>query len=342
MKTKVSITAGLAVSAGLLFLAFRNIEFGKLTGIYSSVSLWYLIPFVGVTLVELALRGLRWKLLLDPATPVRPWDVFRLETAGLALNNVLPLRLGEIVRGTFGAGLFGIPVMTVLATILVERALDTIVLVLLAVLAARFGGITGGVLGYGGYFWALFGGILACLLALVFLDEIISHHLFAGFFRRFPRLTKGLEHLALGVRAFHSPVNAAAILALAVSQWILDALNFYIIAAAFGLAGVLTFFKCMVLLLSVAAVASIPGVPGGFGNFEFAVTRVAGSWGVNGAVAFAYAAFLHIVSYVLVTVVGLVFVYQMGQSLGKVWAQFSGKKKDPGSKIPDFGSVDRS
>jgi uncharacterized protein (TIRG00374 family) len=337
MKAKVSIIAGLAVSAGLLFLAFRNIDFGKLTVIYSSVNLWYLIPFAGVTLVEMAFRGLRWKLLLDPARPVRFWDAFRLETAGLALNNVLPMRLGEVMRGAFGAGLLKIPVMTVLATILVERALDAIVLVLLAVLAARFGGITGGMLGYGGYFWALFGCIVAALLMLVFLDEIISHHLFSGFFKRFPRLTKGLEHLALGVRAFHSPVNAAAVLALAVFQWLLDALNFYIIAAAFGLGSVLTIFKCVVLLLSVAAAASIPGVPGGFGNFEFAITKVAGAWGVNGEVAFAYATFLHIVSYVFVTVVGLVFVYQMGQSVGKVWAQFSGKKesgiKGPGANM---------
>lgn len=326
MKTKISIIAGLAVSAVLLFLAFRNIDFGKLTGIYSSVNLWYLIPLVAVTMVELGFRGLRWKLLLDPAKPVRLWDAFRLETAGLALNNILPLRLGEVMRGAFGAGLFAIPVTTVLATILVERALDTIVLVLLAVLAARFGGITGGILGYGGYFWTLFGGILACLVALVFLDEIITHHLFSGFFRRFPRLTKGLEHLSLGVRAFHSPVKAAAVLALAVFQWLLDALNFYIIACAFGLGSVLTFFKCVILLLSVAAAASIPGVPGGFGNFEFAITRVAGTWGVNGEVAFAYATFLHVAGYVLVTVIGLVFVYQMGQSVGKVWAQFSGKK----------------
>ncbi len=327
MKTKVSIIAGLAVSTGLLFLAFRNVAFDKLAGIYSAVNLWYLIPLVLATLAELALRGLRWKLLLDPAGRVRFWDTFRLETAGLALNNVLPLRLGEVMRGAFGAGLFKIPVVTVLATILVERALDTIVLVLLAVLAARYGGITGGVLGYGGYFWTLFGGILAGLLVLIFLDEVISHHLFSGFFKRFPRLTKGLEHLALGVKAFHSPVKAAAILTLALAQWILDALNFYIIAFAFGLGSVLTFSKCVVLLLSVAAAASIPGVPGGFGNFEFAITKVAGSWGINGEVAFAYATFIHIATYVLVTIVGLVFVYQMGQSVGKVWARFSGRTK---------------
>jgi uncharacterized protein (TIRG00374 family) len=206
----------------------------------------------------------------------------------------------------------------------------------LAALAVSLGGITGDFLHYGGYFWALMGCMIAGLLALVFLDEIISHHLFAGFFRRFPRLTKGLEHLALGVKAFHSPRTGLAVVGLAASQWLLDAVNFYIVAMAFGISNVLDGFKCMVLLFSVAAAASIPGVPGGFGNFEFAVTKVAGTWGVGKDVAFAYASWVHLVSYAIVTVAGLIFVYQMGHSIGKVWAQFS--KKDKGEGEGKLGS----
>lgn len=322
---------GLAVSALLLFLAFRNIEPARLIAIYSSVNLWFLLPLALLNAVEISLRSLRWKMLLDPAARVRWRDAFRLETAGLALNNVLPLRLGEVVRATFGAATFGVPVVTVLATILVERALDTIVLVLLAAVAVKLGGISGGMLGYGGYFWAVFGAIALCLFVLIFLDEIVSHRLFAGFFRKFPRLTSGMEHLALGVRAFHSPGKAAAVLGLAAAQWALDALCFYVVALAFGLGGVLTVFRSVILLLSVAAAASIPGVPGGFGNFEFAVTKVAGLWGIGGETAFAYATFMHISSYVIITTAGLVFVYQMGQSLGKLWAQFSGAKNAPGT-----------
>lgn len=316
------------ISAALLYFAFRNIDFSKLAEIYSRVNPLIIIPTFFVVLVEMSLRGLRWKLLLDPARPVRLWDAFRLEAAGLALSNVLPLRLGEIVRGTFGAGLFGIPVVTVFATILVERALDTIVLVILFVLAARLGGITGGFISYGGYFWVLLGGLLAGLLILVFIDEIITHRFFSGFFNKFPRITKGLGHLALGVRAFHSFKTAAAVVALAAGQWMLDALNFYLVARAFGISDIVNGFRCVILLFSSAVAVSIPGMPGYFGNFEFAIAKVAGSWGVNREVAFAYATCIHVLGYVFVTVAGMIFVYQMGQSLGKVWAQFSGKKID--------------
>lgn len=326
MKTRLSITGGLLVSAALLYFAFRNIDFGKLAEIYSEVSPLVIIPVFFVVMTEMFFRGLKWKILLDPAGPVRLWDVFRLEAAGMALSNVLPLRLGEIVRGTFGAGLFGIPVVTVFATILVERALDTVVLVILFVLAARLGGITGGFINYGGYFWVLLAGLLAGLLALVFIEEIISHRFLSGFFNRSPRLTRGLGHLALGVRAFHSLKTASAVVFLTAGQWLLDALNFYLVARAFDISGVINGFKCVILLFSAAVAVSIPGVPGYFGNFEFAVAKVAGSWGVNKEVAFAYATYVHVLGYVFVTVAGMVFVYQMGQSLGKVWAQFSGKE----------------
>ena len=331
MKTKISIFGGLAVSAALLYFAFRNVEFEKLGEIYSRVNPLIIVPVFLVGMLEVGFRALRWKLLLDPAKPVRMWDAFRLEMAGLALNNVLPLRLGEIVRGTFGAGLFGIPVMTVFATILVERALDTIVLFILFLLAARFGGVSGGFLNYGGYFYPLLGGILAGLLFLVFIDEIISHHMLSGFFKRFPRLTSGLGHLALGVRAFHSFKTACAVVGLAVLQWIMDAVNFYLLACAFGMGAVVDGFKAMILLFSVAVAASIPGVPGGFGAFEYSVKTVAMAWGVNSEVAVAYATGLHLLTYIIITTVGLVFVYQMGQSIGKVWAQFSGKEKEAGS-----------
>ena len=50
------------------------------------------------------------------------------------------------------------------------------------------------------------------------------------------------------------------------------------------------------------------------------------TWGVPRDVGFAYASYAHVVSYVFITLLGLVFVYQMGHSLGKVWKEFSSAK----------------
>jgi uncharacterized protein (TIRG00374 family) len=324
VKAKISILAGFLVGAVLLYFAFRNVDFVALAGIYSRVNPVYILPFAVAVLLEMLLRSARWRLLLNPSAPVRLWDVFRLQAAGLALNNVLPMRLGEVARATFGAGIFGIPMLTVLATIVVERALDTLVLFLLFAAAAYFGGITGGFMKYDELLWVAFVGLIAAMGALVFADEIISHHWCSGFFARFPRVRAVFERVAMGVKGFHSFRSGALIFLFAAGQWLMDAVNYYLIGLAFGLQGTLDFFKCVALVFTGAVAASVPGMPGYFGNFEFTLTKVLYAWGVPKDVGFAYASYCHVLGYLLVTVVGVVFVYQMGQSLGKVWREFSG------------------
>ena len=327
MKAKISIITGFLVGAVLLYLAFRSLDFKTLLEIYSHVNPLFLVPFALTALVELLMRALRWRLLLLPSGPVRLWDAFRLQAAGLALSNILPMRLGELARGTFGAKLFGIPMLTVFATILVERALDVLVLFLLFAAAAYTGNITGGFMHYNKLLWVLFGGLIAGLLALVFSDEIISHHWFSGFFARFPRLRSVFERVAMGVRGFHSFKSGLLIFVFAAAQWLLDALNYYWMAIAFGLEGTLNFARCVALVFSGAVAASVPGMPGYFGNFEFTLSRVMAAWGVPKDVGFAFASYCHVAGYILITLIGVVFVYQMGQSLGKVWSEFSNSGK---------------
>lgn len=329
MKTKLSIIAGFIVSAVLLWLALRNIEFGKLAAIYGRVNPAYLAPVVLVAAVELFFRGARWRLLMLPSNPsVRVVDAFKLEAAGLALNNILPLRLGELARATFAARMFNIPLITVLATIMVERLLDIVVLFLMFIVAARLGGITGGFLDYGGVLWTLAGGVTAGIAALIFADELVSHAWFSGFFRRFPRIRTLFERVAMGVKGFHSFKSGALIMLFAAMQWFLDAVVFWLLALAFGLGGIIDIFKGVALVFAGAAAASVPGMPGYFGNYELVVMKVLATWGIAEDTGFAYVSYAHVLGYLVVTVLGVFFIYQMGQSLGRVWGEFSaaGKK----------------
>ena len=314
----------------LLYFAFRHIDFRNLLAIYSKVRAVFILPFVITTLLELLFRAARWRMLLNPSNPVRLRDSFKLQAAGLALNNLLPLRLGELARATFGAGLFSIPLLTVLATILVERALDVLMLFALFAIAARLGGLTGGFLNYNSLMLTMFAGVAAAIAALIFSDELISHHWFSGFFSRFPRLRLLFERVAMGVKGFHSFKSGCLIFLYAAGQWVLDAVNYYWMALAFGLGGVLNIYKCMALVFTGAVAASVPGMPGYFGNFEFTLTKVMVSWGVPSDIGFAFASYCHLLTYLLLTVLGLVFVYQMGHSVGKVWKEFSsGGAKEP-------------
>lgn len=329
MKAKLSILAGFLISGVLLYFAVRNVDFATLAGIYSRVNPWYLLPVAFIVWLEVLFRGARWRLLLAPSNPsVSVMDAFKLEAAGLALNNVLPMRLGELARATFAARLFKIPLITVLATILVERLLDVIILFLMFALAAYFGGITGGFMEYRNFLWALVGGLVAGIAALIFADELVSHAWFAGFFARFPRVRLLFERVAMGVKGFHSFKSGAQIFLFAVLQWFMDAVNFYLLALAFGLGGVIDIFKSVALVFAGAAAASVPGMPGYFGNYELVINKVLVSWGIAEETGFAYVSYAHVAGYLIMTLLGVFFINQMGQSLGKVWGEFSaGVKK---------------
>lgn len=324
MKAKLSIIGGFLVSAALLWLALRNIEFSKLAAIYARVNPVYLAPAVLLIGFEIFFRGARWRLLLLPSNPaIRVMDAFKLEAAGLALNNILPMRLGELARATFAARLFDISLITVLATILVERLLDIVVLFLMFIAAARLGGITGGFLDYGGVLWTLAGGVTAGIAALIFADELVSHAWFSGFFARFPRLRTLFERVAMGVKGFHSFRSGGLILLFAALQWLTDAVLYHILARAFGLGGIIDVFKGVALVFAGAAAASVPGMPGYFGNFELVLMKVLSTWGIAEDIGFAYASFAHVAAYIVMTLLGVFFIYQMGQSLGRVWGEFS-------------------
>lgn len=326
MKKRISITLGFGVGVLFAYLALKDIDYSKLPGIYSKANLWYLLPSLAVMMAELFFRGIKWKMLLNPAGKISIFNSFRLETIGLALNNILPLRLGEIVRAFWASKISSIPVVTVFSTIFVERVVDAVLLFILFIVAVKLDVSIPAVAAFGKYFWPALGAFGAGMLVLVFIDEIISHKWFSAFFGKHPRIFKFLKDIALGVKAFHDWKTAFGIILTGIIQWSLDALNMYLIAASFNMHSVITFYKSLKLLFAGAIASSIPAMPGFFGNFEYSLVKFMSLWGVDKDAGFAFASYLHLAFYFAVTLAGLFFIYQMGWSVGRIWRKFKNAK----------------
>jgi hypothetical protein len=328
MRKTLSIIVGFLLSFLLLYLALHNISIQMIRVAYSTPTAVQMLVVLAMLVFMLFVRGWRWSLLVRPCSKAGAYTMFKLEAIGMALNNVLPLRLGEIARATIGAGMADAPFLTLLSTIVVERVLDSITLGIIFAIALQMGG-SATLAAYGHWVLMLVITMALALGMLIFLEEMLEHSkmlrdLLAGF----PRLDKFARQIAMGAQALRDWKLAIGIIMLGIPLWCTDAFGYYWAARILNITPAIHYVQGMILLCAAATSVAMPSMPGYFGPFELALKTVLVQWGVAPDPAVAYATFVHLNGYIVNTVVGIIFLYGAGHSLGSIWKHLSSGGKD--------------
>lgn len=311
---------GLTVSGALLVLAVRGVRFSEVALALSSANLAWLPLMAAVILGDLCIRSLRWRLILSSAAPgARLAALFRLETIGLAVNNVLFLRLGEVVRAALGGREFRIPVLAVLASVFIERMLDMLSLLLLFAVAVSVqpAGLSPGL---GALAAGAAAGAAIVLIALGHADGFIHEERWERRLGTYPRVYRLMVQAAMGTRSLRSWRTAVPVVALGFGLWACDAGLYWAAGRSLGIEPSLDYAQSVLVLATAAAASFLPAVPGSFGTFEQFVKLRLVQTGVGSAAAFGFAGFVHVVNYVLVTGLGIVFLYLQGHTLASLKA----------------------
>ena len=315
MKRAIPVALAAAFSLALLYFAFRNVDFPDVAHILGSTKLEWLPLLLALPVLDIWVRAVRWRLLLEPVVKTQAWTLFKLESVGLGLNNLLFLRLGEFARGYFAGKVLGIPVWSALSTILVERLCDTTaLLILFGVSSIWLGEVISPALRHGVFLGA--GAVAAVLFGVTTIEHALER--FDAWRRleaRHPRVHRLIEELILGTRALRSPGRAAAVAALSFALWLCDALLFWATARALDFDRSLGYLHSVAVLTAAAGACAIPAVPGAFGNFEAGVKAILGHFGYGANLSIGYAALIHLVMYAVVTSLGIVFLHRFGYSL---------------------------
>jgi uncharacterized protein (TIRG00374 family) len=132
------ILAGCLISAFLIYLTFRNIDFTKLFDSIKNTKYHILIGGAVLSFLTYAARSLRYYFLILPIKKTRVFENFPYTVLGFFMNNVIPLRLGEFVRAKITGERLGISRSAALATIVVERLMDIIIYVSFFFILANF------------------------------------------------------------------------------------------------------------------------------------------------------------------------------------------------------------
>ncbi len=319
-KKILSGVVAFSITGVFLWLALRKVEFAALGAALSAARVRWLIPMVVLIYVDLLVRAVRWRVLLSRtrALPAPVWDLVKLEAIGLAVNNVLLLRLGELARAGLAARRLGIPAAAALASVAIERALDVAALLTIFVLADRW---APGIAPVHAVRAALL--LLACAIgALIVLAAAESSLAPGGFaevrLRAWPRVHRFVEQLALGAAVLRSPAAAAKASVISLLLWTLDAAVYWAGAYALGLGSIMNYPRAVLTLSWAGAVSAIPAAPGSIGTFEAFVASILRTFGAVPEAALAYALLTHMIMYLLVTITGLVFLSREGVSLAQL------------------------
>jgi uncharacterized protein (TIRG00374 family) len=263
--------------------------------------------------LDVAFRGARWRALLIPIKRIAYPRVLGYTYIGYLANNVLPARLGELVRAhALGEG-EDLSRTTVLGTIVVERILDTLIVVALAGLAVLVLGV-GGVLSTAVVLGAVFVGVL--LVGLIV--ATLSHRMpgaerVAAWAERFPRILDLGRRLRDGLRVVNDPRAVAGALVFSALAWTFSIATFVLGGRAVGIE--LTPLQGALLSSGVALVTIVPAAPGYLGTFELTAVSIASQFGVDRDAAFAMALLVHVMILLVTSIGGAIAAVRLGVGL---------------------------
>ena len=134
---------GFGTGALLLALFLVTVDLGRMGEALAGANYLYLAPGIGLYLVSVLFRTLRWQELLRHIRPMSVSRLYPVVVVGYMANNLLPLRLGELVRSYYVGEREGISKTASLATILVERVLDALTLLFFIAVISLFAPVAG-------------------------------------------------------------------------------------------------------------------------------------------------------------------------------------------------------
>jgi uncharacterized protein (TIRG00374 family) len=306
----VRLSVGLLITAFFVWLVARQVDGGQLLAALAGADLrWVTLALLGLML-GFACRISRWHLMLQQDNPQLRWrQCSGPLLASFAINNLLPLRAGDVVRAVGFSRRLGSGPGAVTATLFVERLLDLMMLLCALGLALAVFKLSAGQLSrIGGAGLLLLSGLILVLLLVPRISMFSMAALLWGAGRLAPGLVARVKpEVERGLRNLQALAQGSVMGRLvlwSVAAWAAEGLMFWMAAQA--LAGV-TIKAGAWLAFPVATLSTlVPSSPGYVGTFDYFASLAMRLMGNPAAPAAAFAILVHLLLWLPITVVGLV------------------------------------
>lgn len=324
----------MAVSGVFLAFALRGLKFDEFFLRVREANYLWLLPSVGVYFLGVWARTWRWHYMLRPLKSVALYPLFRIVCIGYMGNNIFPARAGEVLRSYVLRREESIRMSASLATVLVERLFDGLVMLSFVFIALPFVNLNAAL---SEYRWLIGATTVLFLTALfVFLllasRPALAQRIYIPLFRHL--LPEGLAERAIavgdrfmtGFASLSSSRDVFLIFATSVLVWLFETGKYWFVMQAFDFQ--VSFFTLMLMNGVVNLATTIPAAPGHIGTFDAPGIAILEAAGVDQATATAYTLVLHVALWLPITALGAFYLWRSHISLSDVQGEMETEGAD--------------
>jgi len=298
---KVKFAIGLIVTAVLVWAIAQQVDGARMLAAVRGLPAWALGAAALCLVADFLAKIARWRSMLTLLSPAVTWAASGQSLlASIALNNLLPLRAGDVARAFAFRGALGVGPSSIVPLLVLERLLDTAALLVLAALAmfplARTGSLPHELWFMPYLCIAVFVGAPIGIATFVLGMRVFRHRYWAL------GLSKTAEAALDTVEGQLDSGHVVRLVGLTAIAWVFEAGIFCALAVGFGfsqplLAGALA---CALATLS----GLIPSAPGAIGTFHAAALAAVTLFGADASQGAAFAVVAHAFLWLPLTALG--------------------------------------
>jgi uncharacterized protein (TIRG00374 family) len=310
---------GLILSAVFLYLALRGLDLAEVWLLMRTARYWWLIPGVAIYFFGVWARTWRWHYMLRAIKPIPLRKLFPVVCIGYMGNNIYPARAGELIRAYVLRRKENVSVSASLATILVERIFDGVIMLLFVFVGLPLApSIPLNWRRFVIVFSLLFFGALAVFFVIAasprrsqivynwVIDRLVP--------QRFREPVRGFaDRFMEGLYFLRSGRDVAMIFVTSLVVWLAETGKYWFVMHAFDFS--VSFFVLMLMNGVVNLFTTIPSAPGYLGTFDEPGIEVLKAFGVPENLAGAYTLVLHAALWFPITALGAWYMWRESVSI---------------------------
>ena len=305
-KQKILTIAGFAISLLLLFLSLKDIKFHEIIEALKKADIRFVFVPTLFVFCAVTLSAFKWAKI--SGNNVRVGQTFLSLIIGLFVNNVLPARIGEVVRGYVLSKKTNLSFAYAVSTVLVDRFFDLVGLLLLTFIFFPKQSLP---LQVSRSLYILVSLLVVFMAVLVIMSRErfmrnITDRLNKIDKPFFLKLARRVIEVQENLKRINSPFNLFYFILIAFLQWLSmsSALFFAILTLGISINPLYVPFVCALLNMGL----TVPSSPGYVGIYQFLLVYLLSIFGIPKYQGFAVSVIFHASWYVPYNILGFIFL----------------------------------